>query len=125
MTGFSTGARWPARELDGVLVKAYLNLGIDWDTRALGPNKYLRSWQQHFEQATHRTNRYLDAADVQGTGMWAIPQGLASAPVRCVDQRTREVHDLRFVAGMPGVERHAGTHALSASFGWAIVCDTR
>jgi hypothetical protein len=32
-------------------------------------------------------------------------------------------HDLRFVAGMFGVEQDPETRALSPSFGWAIVYD--
>lgn len=66
----------------------------------------------------------MDFDDVQGPGIRAIPQSLVSAPVRCVDQITNDQHDLRFVAGMFGVEQHARTHALSASFGWAIVYDS-
>jgi hypothetical protein len=110
-------------ELTGWIVTLFPYLVTHWKTKTLGPNKYLPTWQEHFEHARSQTDRRLDFADLQGPSIGAIPQGLVSAPVRCVDRSTGNEHDLRFVAGMFGVEQHARTHALSASFGWAIVYD--
>jgi hypothetical protein len=43
--------------------------------------------------------------------------------VRYIDLSTGMAHDLRFIAGLFGVEQHAETRALSTAFGWAIVYD--
>ena len=76
-----------------------------------------------FEVAEKRRGSYIDFRNVQGPSMDEIPQGLAGAPVHYTDLRTGEEHDLRFVAGMFGVEQNAVTRALSPAFGWAIVYD--
>ena len=81
---------------------------------------------ERFNHASSRTTPDSLAgvyADVQGPSIGEIPQSLVSAPVHYVDLSTGKETDLRFIAGMFGVEQHVETRALSASFAWAIVYD--
>lgn len=109
-------------ELTGWILTLFPYLIVDWESKALGPNEYLDTWQGRFDVANQRTG-WLDFKGVQGPGMGAVPGSLASAPVRCIDVRDGKERELRFVAGMFGVAQDADTGALAASFGWAVVHD--
>jgi hypothetical protein len=110
-------------ELTGWILTLFPYLVNDWKTKTLRPNEYLSGWRERFEHAASRTDQFFAFGDVQGPSMAEIPESLVSAPVRYVDLSTGKEHDLRFVAGMFGVEQDVETLALSASFGWAIVYD--
>jgi Domain of unknown function (DUF4419) len=110
-------------EITGWILTLFPYLVTDSKTKTLGPNRYLSSWQERFEHSRNRPGRCLEFGDAQGPSIVAFPESLVSAPVRFVDLRTDEVHNLRFIAGMFGVEQHVETRALSASFGWAVVHD--
>jgi Domain of unknown function (DUF4419) len=87
---------------------------VDWKTnRATIPNEFMAPWQQNFAKPPRGWN------DTPGPGMGQLPGGLASAPVKVVDDRTGESHDMRFVGGMFGVTEDAAG-VLSPEFGWAI-----
>lgn len=49
-----------------------------------------------------------------------LPSGVSSAPVKVIDGRTGQEHDMRFVAGMFGVVQDPATLTLSPTFGWAV-----
>ncbi len=87
---------------------------VDWKTKQPTKlNEYMATWQKNFAQSPRGWK------DTPGPSMGELPSGLASAPVRVIDARTREEHDMRFVAGMFGVvEDTSGT--LSPEFGWAV-----
>lgn len=108
-------------ELTGWIVTLFPYLIVDWSTNALGPNKYLGRWKAHLDAANVRTSWLRYDVPPEGPGIGAIPQALASAPLRCIDELTGLKHQMRFVAGMFGVEQDEETGALAASFGWAVV----
>jgi len=108
-------------ELTGWIVTLFPYLIVDWRTKALGPNKYLGNWKAHFDAANARTGWLRYDVPSEGPGIHAVPQALASAPVRCIDLLNGSKKELRFVAGMFGVAQDGDTGALSASFGWAVV----
>jgi hypothetical protein len=110
-------------ELTGWIVTLFPYIKVDWTSGTLGPNQYLPSWHEHFNTADNRTSPWLKMEDIQGPGINALPGSLASAPVRCLDGTTGEKVDLRFIAGMFGVNQDANTGALSPAFGWAVVRD--
>jgi len=90
---------------------------VDWKTKQpTKPNEYMATWQQNFAKSPRSWK------DTPGPSMGEMPSGLASAPVRVIDARTREEHDMRFVAGMFGVIEDA-VGALLPEFGWAITYD--
>ncbi len=109
-------------ELTGWIVTLFPYLTVDWNTKALGPNEYLKNWREAHELASRRTG-FLRFNDVKGPSIGSIPQGLVSAPVHLLDISTGAEHDLRFIAGMFGVGQDTATGALSVIFGWAIVYD--
>ncbi|HET9954677.1 MAG TPA: DUF4419 domain-containing protein [Polyangiaceae bacterium] len=109
-------------ELTGWILTLFPYLVTDWQTKALGPNPYLSTWKARFDHAMNRTG-YIRFDDVQGPSIALFPEGLVSAPVHYVDRSRDRDYDLRFVAGMFGVEQDVETRALSASFGWAVVYD--
>jgi hypothetical protein len=77
------------------------------------PNEYMAGWEPAYWNDEH----------VRGPTMRELPSGLASAPVKLVDLRTGDEHEVRFVAGMFGViETVSG--ALAPEFGWAVVYDS-
>jgi Domain of unknown function (DUF4419) len=110
-------------ELTGWILTLFPYLVDSWKTKALAPNKYLATWREGLHAAKQRGDRFLDFRAVQGPSISQIPEGLVSAPVRYVDLSADAEHDLRFIAGLFGVEQHPETRALSAAFGWAIVYD--
>jgi hypothetical protein len=110
-------------ELTGWILTLFPYLVTDWNTKSLGPSKYLSTWRERFDRASSRSNPFLRFDDVQGPSISEVPQSLVSAPVHYIDLSTGKQHDLRFVAGMFGVEQHIETRALSAAFGWAIIYD--
>lgn len=108
-------------EMTGWIVTLFPYLIVDWRTEALGPNKYLRDWQAHFDAANGRREGLGFSSLVEGPNIGGVPQALASAPVRCNDMSSGSMLALRFVGGMFGVAQDAETGALSVSFGWAVV----
>jgi len=58
-----------------------------------------------------------------GTGRAAARPVISPHPVRCEDLGAGKKHDLRFIAGMFGVDQDPETRALAPAFGWAIVYD--
>ncbi|MGJ7609523.1 MULTISPECIES: DUF4419 domain-containing protein [unclassified Variovorax] len=110
-------------ELTGWIVTLFPYLIVNWQTGELGPNEYLGSWKARFDAANARTSGLRMDVAAQGPGIGAVPQALASAPVRCVDMRTGLEQELRLVAGMFGVAQDSATGALSPAFGWAVVYD--
>ncbi len=109
-------------ELTGWMLALFPYLIVDHDKKTLAHNPFLSSWSERFDIANSRGSQRITDA-VQGPGMGAIPGSLVSAPVKYTDLSVDKTHSLRFVAGMFGVEQHAATRALAASFGWAIVYD--
>jgi hypothetical protein len=109
-------------ELTGWIVTLFPYLVAEAETKTLRPNEYLGTWQERFRTAESRKGR-MDWNDLQGPAIERIPEGLVSAPVRCEDLITGETHDLRFIAGMFGVDQDPETRALTTAFGWAIVYD--
>jgi hypothetical protein len=109
-------------ELTGWMLALFPYLIVDWESKAVRPNKYLGDWKKAFDHASSRTD-WLRYDDIKGPSIDSIPQSLASAPVKYEDLSTGQTHQLRFVAGMFGVEQDTQTLALAASFGWAIVYD--
>jgi hypothetical protein len=90
-----------------------------WQTGELAPNPHLGEWEREHHVATTTDWR---RKHMNGPSLTAIPSGLASAPVKVTDLRKRDVHMMRFIAGMFGVvESSAGV--LTPEFGWAIVYD--
>jgi len=111
-------------ELTGWIVTLFPYLVQDWRTKALAPNAHLATWQEGWEAARRRGDRFLHFGDVHGPSINAIPESLVSAPVRYVDLSNGGAeHDLRFVAGLFGVEQDVETRALAACFGWAVIYD--
>ena len=110
-------------ELTGWILTLFPYLVCDWKTRALAPNMYLSTWRERLDAAQQRGDRFLDFRDVQGPSISQIPEGLVSAPLRFVDLSSGEEHNLRFIAGLFGVEQDVETRTLAVSFGWAIVYD--
>jgi hypothetical protein len=106
-------------ELTGWISTLYPYLHADEQT--LAPNPYLDGWHARYTRASKRTDWRWN--DMDGPSIGALPSGMASAPVHCVDQRTGETVELRFVAGMFGVDQDTSTGALSPCFGWAVVYD--
>lgn len=89
-----------------------------WETGELSPNPHLEQWERAYQVAT--TTKDRRRRDMDGPSLGEIPSGLASAPVRLIDQRTRAVHMIRFITGMFGVVEDA-TGVLAPEFGWAVV----
>jgi hypothetical protein len=109
-------------ELTGWIVTLFPYLVTDWRTGELGPNKYLRTWRERLERSLARGK--LDwMLEPEGPSIDAIPQSLASAPLRFVDVRDGSRTNLRLVAGMFGVAQAPENNAVSASFGWAVIYD--
>ena len=108
-------------ELTGWILTLFPYLVSDWETKALAPNTYLSTWHDRLQTATRRGVRFRDFDKIQGPSIGEIPEGLVSAPVRFDDRFSGAKIELRFVAGLFGVEQDVETRALSASFGWAIV----
>lgn len=107
-------------ELTGWIVTLFPYLIFDWRTGALGPNEYLSAWRERLERSLVRGR--LDWMEkTEGPGLDALPQSLASAPLRFVDVRDESTTHLRLVAGMFGVAQAPENNALSASFGWSVV----
>lgn len=108
-------------ELTGWISTLYPYLRARDDEQKLVSNPYLESWHARYTRALARTDwRWTD---MEGPSIADLPSGMASAPVRCLDRRTGEQVELRFVAGMFGVEQDPSTGALSPCFGWAVVYD--
>ncbi|MEF0938952.1 DUF4419 domain-containing protein [Rhizobium sp. BR 362] len=108
-------------ELTGWIVTLFPYL-VDWRTGALGPNKYLSAWRERLERSLARGG--LDwMTETEGPSIGALPQSLASAPLRFVDVRDESETNLRLVAGMFGVAQATENNALSASFGWSVIYD--
>lgn len=110
-------------ELTGWILTLFPYLVDDWRTKTLAPNPYLATWREDFYAAEQRADRFLNRDNIHGPSIGRIPDGLVSAPVHCVDVRSGAEHNLRFVAGLFGVEQNIETRSLAASFGWAIVYD--
>lgn len=87
----------------------------------LTPNTYFHGWHKRYIHASNRAE--WTWRDIQGPSIGALPSGLASAPVRCLDRISGEAVDLRFVAGMFGVDQDPATGAVSPCFGWGVVHD--
>lgn len=111
-------------ELTGWIVTLFPYLIVDWRTGALGPNEYLSAWRERLERSLARGGPVRDwMMETEGPGLDALPQSLASAPLRFVDVRDESKTNLRLVAGMFGVAQAPENNALSASFGWSVVYD--
>ena len=110
-------------ELTGWIVTLFPYLEDPRRRGTLVRNTWLASWHERFRIADSRGNARLDWGDVQGPGIGLVPGSLASAPVRFVDVRDNSAVDLRFVAGMFGVDQDATTGSLAPAFGWAVVHD--
>lgn len=110
-------------ELTGWIVTLFPYLVVDAECGTLGPNRFLPSWREHFDATQARDGGLRSTDALQGPHIASIPGGLASAPVRLVEDGSDARRDLLFVAGMFGVAQDAGTGALSAAFGWAVVHD--
>jgi hypothetical protein len=104
-------------ELTGWISTLYPYLQTDEQTLVLNP--YLEGWHARYTRASTRSHWRWDA--MEGPSIAALPSGMASAPVHCADRRTGETVELRFVAGMFGVDQDPSTSALSPCFGWAVV----
>lgn len=110
-------------ELTGWIVTLFPYLKDGRNATRLVRNTWLASWDERFRIADSRGKAWLDWNSVQGPGIGLVPGSLASAPVRFVDARDGKNTDLRFVAGMFGVDQHPDTGALAPVFGWAVVQD--
>lgn len=110
-------------EMTGWIVTLFPYLIVDWQTEALGVNKYLERWKARFDAASARSGWLRPDMPPEGPGIGAVPQALASAPLRCVDVRTGLASELLLVAGMFGVAQDSESGALSPAFGWAVVHD--
>jgi hypothetical protein len=93
--------------------------------RKLVPNPYVRTWADEWRNAMatqdHKDWRERDNFD--GPYLGQIPSGVASAPVKVIDGRTGEKHEMRFVAGMFGVTQDPDSLSLAPTFGWAVAYD--
>ena len=110
-------------ELTGWIVTLFPYLKDGRNATRLVRNTWLATWDQRFHIADSRGKARLDWDAVQGPGIGLVPGSLASAPVRFVDARDGNKTDLRFVAGMFGIDQDAETAALAPVFGWAVVHD--
>jgi hypothetical protein len=110
-------------ELTGWIVTLFPYLTDSRRPEVLARNTWLSTWQERFRTADARGDARLDWDDVQGPGIGLVPGSLASAPVRFVDVRDNSETDLRFIAGMFGVDQDPAIGALAPAFGWAVVYD--
>ncbi|MCA9551232.1 MAG: DUF4419 domain-containing protein [Myxococcales bacterium] len=85
-------------------------------------NRYLADWSARWQRAAAGGLSESKRA-AEGPGLWVIPGGQVSAPVRYVQFPAGAVHNLRFVAGHVGVHQDESDGTLSPAFGWAVIHD--
>lgn len=86
------------------------------------PNPHLDGWFESWEEAENREDPVQALGNPRGSGLAALPPGLASASVRFIDAERRE-YPLDLVGGLVGVTQDPRSLALVPEFGWALVHD--
>lgn len=89
------------------------------------PNEFFKTWSSEYRAALASRGKgpWPGHEEFDGPSLGQMPPGVSSAPVRVIDGRSGEAHEMRFVAGMFGVAQDPFTKTLSPSFGWAVVYD--
>jgi Domain of unknown function (DUF4419) len=68
-------------EVTGWILTLFPYLVRDWQTKALGPNRYLSTWREGLYFAQHRGDQPLHLKDVQGRAWVSFPKD--SSALRC------------------------------------------
>ena len=84
-------------------------------------NRFMDDWSSRWARAETGGSLFESRRSVEGPGLWTLPGGQVSAPVKYTQFPQGTEHSLRFVAGHFGIHQAESDGTLSPAFGWAVI----